>query len=357
MAGCGIRLSDVQKAVVNGDNVLFERVPVHIVGFEAPYAWPSKFTYCACNMPLPDGRHCLKSVERRTSCSDGHLWREHRPVFRFQVKLADGSLHGWSVKATVFSSTYIVLGRSASDFRDLPFAMHDRIITEAFHEEPKVIATLRVIDGKVVVEHLLDSHAATTAPAVEVEQQTSALRQFLDKVLIKNARNVHKFEAHMKEHGFRGIDHACNDRAVAEFKNSSGRLRTRRQNCSPDRINERANKLQLQWLRESKTSVLRRLRSNLLRKFTNQFGMSEAEAITQARLDAFVYKSDGESLVVPDSVDQSGGTENPQLLETGTPGDSTVQLSNSHDPKNNCILPTPEKWIVTAYSSDEEPFQ
>ncbi|KAL3698841.1 hypothetical protein R1sor_012917 [Riccia sorocarpa] len=76
-------LNDVQTAVFNGEHRVFERLRVHVVSFDGPCPWPSRYTYMACGMPLPDGRACLKSVERRLTCSDGHLWSEHHPYFAF----------------------------------------------------------------------------------------------------------------------------------------------------------------------------------------------------------------------------------------------------------------------------------
>ncbi|KAL3693906.1 hypothetical protein R1sor_007557 [Riccia sorocarpa] len=215
-------LADVQFAVASGQSSVFEGLPVYVVGFEASCAWPSKYTYRACNAVVGDGRRCLKSAEWKSTCSDGHVWIDRHPVYRFQLKLSDGSMQSRSLKATVFNTVSVLLKRPASEFSGLPISMQDRLIVEAFREEPKVVVNIRTGDGKAVVERMLDSDAvvAPVGTDVVVERHGGLLRGLIDiGECARNARNLGKFEPHLREHGFRGVDSASNERLLAELKN------------------------------------------------------------------------------------------------------------------------------------------
>ncbi|KAL3688345.1 hypothetical protein R1sor_014654 [Riccia sorocarpa] len=135
-------------------------------------------------------RQCLKSIERKTTCSDGHLWNDHMPVFRFQLRLADCSMQGRLLKATVFNSVLVLLKRSPVEYRNLPEAMHESLDAGICRVEPKVFARIRSINGKAVVEHLSMAHIADErradddAPVVD-EPRTSRLKQLVDGLLVK----------------------------------------------------------------------------------------------------------------------------------------------------------------------------
>ncbi|KAL3681334.1 hypothetical protein R1sor_024290 [Riccia sorocarpa] len=131
MARYQCSLADVQSAITNGQSSYFKRLAIHMIGYEASCSWSSKFTYIACYMPLQNGRHCLKSVERKQQCIDDLRWQENRPVYRFQLKLADGSLNGRSVKVTIFNSVGVMLKRYALEFRSLPYLLQERLVLEA----------------------------------------------------------------------------------------------------------------------------------------------------------------------------------------------------------------------------------
>ncbi|KAL3680086.1 hypothetical protein R1sor_023042 [Riccia sorocarpa] len=132
------------------------------------------------------------------------------------------------------------------------------------------------------------------------------------------------------------------------------------QNCSPERIHERAKKVYDEWERTSKTSVLTKIRANLLHKFSSQFIVSEEETMEKAGLLEVVSESDVDTTVAPDSV---GLSEDSVCLEQPpnvTPGECGLQLARKDDiqPENaENELNTPDKWIVPAYSDDEEPFR
>ncbi|KAL3681362.1 hypothetical protein R1sor_024318 [Riccia sorocarpa] len=224
MAAVGPTLADVQTSVLSSEPRSFVRIGVHVVSFDAPLSWPSRFTYHACGMPLPDGRFCLKSVERRLTCPDGHLWNEHRPVFRFQLRLSDGSMRGRTLKATVFNSVTVMLKRSPADFRALSYHLQDRVVVDACRDEPVFFANIRTYNGRSVVEQLFNIDIADTVVepvAVAVVEPQPGLAD-----CSRNARNITKFEPHMREHGFRGVDHVANEKVLAELKNRGRRRPT-----------------------------------------------------------------------------------------------------------------------------------
>ncbi|KAL3696492.1 hypothetical protein R1sor_010568 [Riccia sorocarpa] len=184
-----LTLADVQTAVGNGLSSVFERVPVYVVGFEAPCAWPRKYTYRACNVVTGDGRHCLKSAERRTSCSDRHVWSNRRPVYRFQLKLCDGSMHGRTLKTTVFNNISVMLKRSASEFTALP--------------------VVKVAPRLAVAGRHYQIYRRTKCGFLYVRWVGECAR---------NARNLDRFVPHMENHGFCGVDLDANAHALAELK-------------------------------------------------------------------------------------------------------------------------------------------
>ncbi|KAL3677634.1 hypothetical protein R1sor_027582 [Riccia sorocarpa] len=114
--------------------------------------------------------------------------------------------------------------------------MQEALVSEICRPEPKVFATNRTIDGKAVVEHLSTAAVADEgevvgdAPVVN-QPQAGVLKQMLDKLLgdsPRNARNVRKFEPHMIEHGFSGLDHNMDAQKLAEMKHP-WRIRTPQQ--------------------------------------------------------------------------------------------------------------------------------
>ncbi|KAL3680111.1 hypothetical protein R1sor_023067 [Riccia sorocarpa] len=265
-------------------------------------------------MPLPDGRQCLKSVERKIACVDGHVWTERRPIYRFQLKLADGSMQGRTVKATVFNSASAILLRNAKEFRALSFSGQERSVLDACREEPRVVVTIRTYDGKAVIEQLLSSNAtdASLDIVVEPEPQPSIMRQILDRdyssaghssmgshVAVvgqhyqiykrskfgflyvclqgdcaRNARNAGRFEPHMKQHGFTGIDHAANERVLLELKNlTTGRqCKPRRSKSTPTRKDflHLRSSLRAAWTQATKrkwTSFVNEAKSSALFRF------------------------------------------------------------------------------------------
>ncbi|KAL3675192.1 hypothetical protein R1sor_025140 [Riccia sorocarpa] len=195
MARSMVTLADVNNAVCNGDTAMCDRIAVHVISYDAPCAWPSKFTHHACNSVLPNGRHCLKSIERRSNCIEGHACTEHRAVYRFQLRLSDGSMHGRSLRATIFNSVSIMLRKSAVEFRNLPSR-------KGWLKKPAVKNRCSLPISEPAMERLWSSSRSSRKTLLAIECH------------MRNARNVKKFEPHMIEHGFSGVDHAANDREM-----------------------------------------------------------------------------------------------------------------------------------------------
>ncbi|KAL3680085.1 hypothetical protein R1sor_023041 [Riccia sorocarpa] len=142
-----------------------------------------------------------------------------------------GWIHTWeNCYSHRVNSTSVIVRHSAVESRSLSFSQQERIVVEAIRVEPKVLVNVQTSDGKVVVEHLILSPDAITAvePEADVERPYNGLRQIFDRLLIRlgflsgdcprNARNIGRFEPHMVEHGFRGVDHASNERLLNELK-------------------------------------------------------------------------------------------------------------------------------------------
>ncbi|KAL3692057.1 hypothetical protein R1sor_005708 [Riccia sorocarpa] len=273
------RLCTVEKAICSGEDVLFQNVAVYVSNYEAPCCWPSKFTYRACNYPLHDGRHCLLSMERRIACTDGHRGGVTRPVFRFQLHLADGSMDGRTLKATVFNSASILLGRNATELRALPPASQERIVGDACSHNARFCVHIRTHRGKAVIEQMIPyDHATippvqrtgirligphlllTMAPQLAIAgQHYQVYRKSMYGVLYvcyigdcpRNASNLERFVPHMKEHGFLGVDRDSDRRQLQTLKNTTWlrtpRLRQPRDTASEcDYIRLRGN-LKAQW--------------------------------------------------------------------------------------------------------------
>ncbi|KAL3691088.1 hypothetical protein R1sor_004739 [Riccia sorocarpa] len=105
---------------------------------------------------------------------------------------------------------------------------------------------------------------------------------------------------------------------------------------------------------------MRKLRANLLHKFCCQFVVSEEEAIKKAGLDDMFFESDMDTMIASDSV---GVLEDSVFLEqspNATVGDCGLRATTKEDTQPSIEekdVPTLDKWIVSAYSDDDESFR
>ncbi|KAL3699911.1 hypothetical protein R1sor_017933 [Riccia sorocarpa] len=121
---------------------------------------------------------CLLSLERKKFCQEGHIRGVFRPVYRFQLHLADGSMEGRAFKATVFNSAAVPLGRSASELRALPFSLQEQIVTECCQKRERFLVSIRTGRGKPVVE---DMTRVDDPSAVEIGR--GGFKQIVDCVM------------------------------------------------------------------------------------------------------------------------------------------------------------------------------
>ncbi|KAL3687777.1 hypothetical protein R1sor_014086 [Riccia sorocarpa] len=221
----------------------------------------------------------------------------------------------------------------------------------------------------------------------------------------RNARNAGKFEPHMLEHCFSGIDHVANERFLCTLKNRLGvrtpaRLR-RRSVAKPKDFVTLRRKLLARWSQtvsrkwqafpaEAEKSALCRfgpepkapehslstvLIDGLLLLdhrcdagfWANKWNFELQECVltacvksTIAWLDDIVFDTDSEENIVLDSGDVFEDNVSHGQVTIPAPGDYIVSLSHDESSKQdnvNDLLPTPEKWIIPAVTSDDEAFQ
>ncbi|KAL3678486.1 hypothetical protein R1sor_021442 [Riccia sorocarpa] len=121
-----------------------------------------------------------------------------------------------------------------------------------------------------------------------------------------------------------------------------------------------ARPVHLQWVQTAKETFLPELRARLVHKFCSQFVAIEEEAITKAWLDDILYDTDNEENIVLDSGDVSEDNVSHGQVTIPALGDYIVSLCHDESGKQDNaddLLPTPEKWIVLAVTSDDEAFQ
>ncbi|KAL3676915.1 hypothetical protein R1sor_026863 [Riccia sorocarpa] len=133
----------------------------------------------------------------------------------------------------------------------------------------------------------------------------------------------------------------------------------RTENCSSHSIAERARPMHLQWVQTAKETLLPKLRARLVQKFCSQFVATKEEAITKVYTQRCVLFETEENIVL-DSGDVFEESVSHGHVTIPVPGDYIVSLCHNESGKQDNaddLLPTPEKWIVPAVTSDDEAFQ
>ncbi|KAL3693793.1 hypothetical protein R1sor_007444 [Riccia sorocarpa] len=226
MAGV-VCLADVQNAVVCGQDVLFEQQTVYVTHYEASCPWTSKFTYRACNYQISEGRRCLLSLERKKICQEGQIRGVFRPVYRFQLHLADGSMRGRTLKATVFNNVAVLLDKTASELRALPFSVQEQIVSECCQEKQRFLVSIRTGPGEPIIEDIsriderVDVDLAVAGKHYDIYLQSKY--GFIYVCLVgdcpRNARNMESFKPHMVvDHGFTCLDREADDVLMQSVK-------------------------------------------------------------------------------------------------------------------------------------------
>ncbi|KAL3691669.1 hypothetical protein R1sor_005320 [Riccia sorocarpa] len=145
----------------------------------------------------------------------------------------------------------MLVGRTAWELRALPFAVQEKVVSEACRQNARVVVSIRTCHGKSIIEHMAPVVEASVDDPIVLDPGRSGVRQislvwffamaselaiagihydiyrhspysFLYVCHVgncpRNARNVKRFEPHVLEHGFSGIHHDADKRRLQTLK-------------------------------------------------------------------------------------------------------------------------------------------